>query len=97
MDMKYDKYVVNVLHRVTKEKLRLYFIDLRPRANNRDIFNINRDIFNIKHINHVKVTIEALYKKNRYCSVKDTNVLETRKINASDLSVALNVEMITQQ
>lgn len=50
------RQIVNVLHRATKEKLPLYFVDLEPHAN-------NKDIFNIKHINYVKVTIEAPYKK----------------------------------
>lgn len=57
------RQIVNVLHRVTKEKLPLYFIDLEPRAN-------NKDIFNIKYINHVKVTIEAPYKKKEVLQCK---------------------------
>lgn len=57
------RQIVNVIHRVTKEKLPLYFIDLEPRAN-------NRDIFNIKYINHVKVTIEAPYKKKEVLQCK---------------------------
>lgn len=57
------RQIVNVLHRVTKEKLPLYFIDLEPHIN-------NKDVFNIKYINNVKVTIEAPYKKKEVLQCK---------------------------
>ncbi|CAG4991235.1 unnamed protein product [Parnassius apollo] len=57
------RQIVNVLHRTTKEKLPLYFVDLEPQAN-------NKDIFSIKYINHVKVTIEAPYKKKEVLQCK---------------------------
>lgn len=57
------RQIVNVLHRVTKEKLPLYFVDLEQRPN-------NKDIFNIKQISHMKISIEAPYKKREVLQCK---------------------------
>ncbi|CAG5051728.1 unnamed protein product [Parnassius apollo] len=69
------RQIFNVLHRTTKEKLPLYFVDLELQAN-------NKDIFNIKYINHVNVAIEAPYKKKKYCRVREVKDLDALKINA---------------
>lgn len=50
------RHIVNVLHRKTKEKLPLFYIDLEPKPN-------NKEIFNVKYLNHMKVSFEAPYKK----------------------------------
>lgn len=57
------RQIVNVLHRLTKEKLPIYFVDLEPQAN-------NKDVFNLKFINHVKVKIEPPYKKKEVLQCK---------------------------
>ncbi|CAH2100345.1 unnamed protein product [Euphydryas editha] len=57
------KQIVNVLHRATKEKLPLFFVDLEQQAN-------NKDIFKLKFIGHIKVTVEAPYKKKEVLQCK---------------------------
>ena len=57
------RQIVNVQHRSTKEKLPLFFVDIEQRPN-------NKEIFNIKQISHLKVTIEAPYKKKEVLQCK---------------------------
>lgn len=55
--------VTNVLHRQTKQPLALFYIDLEPSPN-------NKDIFNVKHINHTIVTFESPYTKREVVQCK---------------------------
>lgn len=50
------RQVVNILHRATKDPLPMFYVDLEPKHN-------NKDVFEVKNINNMKVTIEAPYKK----------------------------------
>ena len=50
------RQITNVIHKNTKSPLPLYYVDLEPKHN-------NKEIFNIKQINRVKITFEAPYKK----------------------------------
>lgn len=50
------RQVTNVLHKTTKLKLPIFFVDLEPSE-------LNKDIFHISHILHTKVKIEEPYKK----------------------------------
>ncbi|CAG4958623.1 unnamed protein product [Parnassius apollo] len=72
------RQIVNVLHRTTKEKLPLYFVDLEPQANNKDIFSINTSTMS-------KLQSKHLTRKKKYCNVRDVKDLGTVKINALDL------------
>lgn len=44
--------IMNIRHRVTKEPLPLFFVDLEPKDN-------NKDIFNLEFLHHIKIKIEA--------------------------------------
>lgn len=50
------RYVTNVLHKTTKCKLPIFFVDL-------ETAEINNDIFHIKSILNTKIKIEEPYKK----------------------------------
>lgn len=50
------RQITNVLHKTTKLKLPIFFVDLEPSE-------LNKDIFHINHILHTKVKIEEPYKK----------------------------------
>lgn len=50
------RQVVNALHRTSKDPLPMFYVDLEPKHN-------NKEIFSVKHINNLKVTFEAPYKK----------------------------------
>lgn len=57
------RQLVNVRHRVSKEPLPLFYVDLEPKQN-------NKDIFKLKFLNHMKVTFEAPYKKKEVLQCK---------------------------
>lgn len=57
------RQIVNVRHRTSKEPLPLFYVDLEPKSN-------NRDIFNLKYLNHMKVTFEPPYKKKEIIQCK---------------------------
>lgn len=48
--------ITNVLNKSTKQPLSMFFIDLEPSSN-------NKDIFAVQYLLHAKVTFEAPYKK----------------------------------
>lgn len=50
------RQITNVLHKTTKLKLPIFFVDLEPSE-------LNKDIFHINHILYTKVKIEEPYKK----------------------------------
>ncbi|CAH1642574.1 unnamed protein product [Spodoptera littoralis] len=50
------RHITNVRHKSTKHPLPLFYVDLEPKQNNKEIFKINK-------INYVKVSFEAPYKK----------------------------------
>lgn len=55
--------ITNVLHRQTKEPLALFFVDLEPCPN-------NKDIFSIKRLANMVVTFEAPYVKREVVQCK---------------------------
>ena len=57
------RQVVNVRHRISKEPLPLFYVDLEPKPN-------NKDIFKLKSLNQMKVTFEAPYKKKEILQCK---------------------------
>lgn len=57
------RQIVNVRHRTTKESLPLFYVDLEPKPN-------NRDIFKIKQLIHTKISFEAPYKKREVLQCK---------------------------
>lgn len=69
------RQIFNVLHRKTSEKLLLYFLDLEPKPN-------RRDIFNIKYINQVyqptKLQLKHPTRKRQYYSAKGIKDLDTK-------------------
>lgn len=57
------RQIVNVRHRNTKEALPLFYVDLEPEKN-------NKDIFNVRYLSQMKVTFEAPYKKKEILECK---------------------------
>ncbi|GBP60272.1 Nucleic-acid-binding protein from transposon X-element [Eumeta japonica] len=57
------RQIVNVRHRTSKEPLPLFYVDLEPKSN-------NRDIFNLKYLNSMKITFEPPYKKKEIIQCK---------------------------
>lgn len=57
------RQVVNVRHRATKEPLPMYYVDLEPKHN-------NKDIFKVKYLVDMTTTFEAPYKKKEILQCK---------------------------
>jgi hypothetical protein len=62
--------ILNVIHRTTKEALSLFFIDLEPNAN-------NKDIYDIKVVCNIKITAEAPRQKAPSFNADDVNLIDT--------------------
>ena len=52
-----DRNVLNIRHRVTKEPLPLYFVDLEPQDN-------DKSIYDLQHLCNMKIVVKAPRKKN---------------------------------
>lgn len=57
------RQIVNARHRSTKEPLPLFYVDLEPKMN-------NKDIFQVKRLNYTVVSFEAPYKKKEILQCK---------------------------
>ncbi|KAJ8708944.1 hypothetical protein PYW07_013548 [Mythimna separata] len=57
------RQIVNVKHRETKEPLPLFYVDLEPKTNNKDIFKVEK-------LDYMKVTFEAPYRKKEVLQCK---------------------------
>lgn len=57
------RQVVKVLHRVSKEPLPMFYVDLEPKFN-------NKDIYKTKQLNYMRVTFEPPYKKKEILQCK---------------------------
>jgi hypothetical protein len=55
--------VLTILHRVTKEPLPLYFVDLEPQDN-------NKSIYDLQILCNMKITVEAPWKKHHIVQCK---------------------------
>lgn len=55
--------IVNVRHKTTKQDLPLFYIDLEPKHNNKEVFKVNR-------LNNMKVSFEAPYKTTEILQCK---------------------------
>lgn len=55
--------ITNVLHSYSKKPLSMFFIDLEPSAN-------NKDIFNIQYLLHAKIVFEPPYRKKEIVQCK---------------------------
>lgn len=51
------RQITNVLHKHTKIKLPIFFVDLEPSE-------LNKDIFHVNHLLHTKIKIEEPYKRS---------------------------------
>jgi hypothetical protein len=49
--------IINIRHRVSKEPLPMFFVDLEPEAN-------NKDIYKLEYLQHTKIRVEAPLIKN---------------------------------
>lgn len=76
--------IIYVRHKTTKDPLLLYFIDLEPHPN-------NRDIYEIKKLGHYIVSFEPSLTRNRISyNSKDVSASDTLKICVIASSDVLN-------
>jgi hypothetical protein len=61
--------ILNVKHRVTKEPISLFFIDLEPKEN-------NKDIYDMEFLCNIKITVEAPRQINISFNAQDVNVTD---------------------
>lgn len=57
------RQIVSIRHRSTKEPLPIFYVDLEPQQN-------NKEIFDVRYLNQMKITIEAPYKKKEIIQCK---------------------------
>lgn len=57
------RQIVNIQHRATKEPIPVFYVDLEPQHN-------NKDIFNLRYLNQMKISVEAPYKKKEIIQCK---------------------------
>jgi hypothetical protein len=60
--------VLNIRHRVTKEPLPLYFVDLEPQDN-------NKSIYDLQSLCSMKIAVEAPQKKNSHRPLHEVPIL----------------------
>ena len=51
------RHIFNIRHRVTKLPLSLFYVDLEPKEN-------NKDVYNLQYINNMKITVEPPNKRS---------------------------------
>jgi len=66
---------MNIKHKQTKDPLSLFFVDLEPQAN-------NKEIFNLQFLGNTKITIEAPHKSRNIVQFKDAKLMGTPKHTA---------------
>jgi hypothetical protein len=80
--------ILNFRHRLTKEPLPLFFIDLEPKEN-------NKSIYEIKYLCNMKLKPQE--RKTTLYSAQDVSATDTQKHIAQDLMLVSNVKVnITQ-
>jgi hypothetical protein len=77
--------IINAQHRITKEPLNLFFVDLEPAEYNKDIFNITALQNKI-----IQIEPPRLKKKISY-NARDANNMATQNPTVTNLSCVLNV------
>jgi hypothetical protein len=65
--------ILNVKHRITKEILSLFFIDLEPKEN-------NKAIYDMEFLCNMKITVKALRQKSTSFLAQDVNVMDIKNI-----------------
>ena len=89
-DLGHDvRNIVNAHHRITKEPLNLFFVDLAPAANNKAIYNITALQNNIILIEPPRID------KANVVHVPDVNSIVVRKHTAIDHLCESNVAVYT--
>jgi hypothetical protein len=76
--------VLNIRHRITKEPLPLYFVDLEPQDN-------NKSIYDLQLLCNMKIVVEAPRKKIIRSRARGGNLMGTPKAIAPDRMFALSV------
>jgi len=67
--------IFNIRHRVTKHPLSMFYVDLEPKEN-------NKEIYNLQYVNNMKIKFEPPKKKNTYYNALDANSTVTQKPTA---------------
>jgi hypothetical protein len=64
--------IMNIKNKQTKDPLSLFFVDLEPKAN-------NKEIFDLQFLGNTKITIEAPHKIRNLVSARDSKLMDTPK------------------
>lgn len=62
--------ILNIRHRVTKQPLMMFYVDLEPKEN-------NKQIYDIQYLNNMKIVIEPPHKKRNHNSVYQMSTIWT--------------------
>jgi hypothetical protein len=82
--------ILNGKHRITKGPLSLFFIDLEPKEN-------NKDIYDMEFLRNMKIIVGAPKPKNTLFNVQDANPMVIQKHTVQNYTPVLNAEEITTQ
>ena len=67
--------ILNIRHRVNKYPLSMFYVDLEPKEN-------NKEIYNLQYLNNMKINVEPPYKKIPPFNVQDVSSMATQKHTA---------------
>ena len=68
--------ILNIRHRVNKYPLSMFYVDLEPKEN-------NKEIYNLQYLNNMKINVEPPYKKIPSFNVQDVSSMATQKYHPS--------------
>ena len=67
--------ILNIRHKVNKYPLSMFYVDLEPKENNTEIYNLQCP-------NNMKINVEPPYKKIPSLSIQDVSSMATQKHTA---------------
>jgi len=67
--------ILNIRHRVNKHPLSMFYVDLEPKEN-------NKEIYNLQYLNNMKINVEPPYKKIPSLNVQDVSSMAIQKHTA---------------
>jgi hypothetical protein len=67
--------ILNIRHRVNKYPLSVFYVDLEPKEN-------NKEICNLQNLNNMKINLEPPNKKIPSYNVQDVSSMATQKCTA---------------
>jgi hypothetical protein len=80
--------IINIRHRVHKYPLSMFYVDLEPMSN-------NKEIYDLQFIHNMKITVEPLTKEIPFSNAHVANCMATPNHTAPGLTNVSNVEVTT--